>query len=133
MRKLKLDILDRNYHLRPMGCRLMGIDFGLKRLGIGVSNHEQDTASPLKTLHRRRFSLDIQELALLLTEYDVKGIIFGWPINMDGSESKMCDRVRAFADELGKTREIGARIKWMSAYDERLSTKSVDEFMIKNV
>lgn len=130
---MKLGILEKTYHERPLKERLMGIDFGRKRLGLAISNHAQDTASPLATLKRSRFALDADELADYIREYDVRGLVFGWPLNMDGTPGAMCERVRSFADEVIRVPEIREQIVWMSAFDERLSTQTVEEFLVKDV
>lgn len=130
---MSIHLLDEIYTQRPVNARLLGVDFGLRRIGLAVSNPKQDMASPAGTIRRRNFSLDVQELSEIASDYDVKGIIFGWPLHMDGREGAMCDRVRSFIDEICKMPVMKEYVQWIAVFDERLSTQTVDEFLVKSV
>ncbi len=72
-----------------------------------------------------------------MKEYEIGGFVFGWPLNMDGSISGSCDRVRSFIDEMGKyPQELGMKPGtdlWIALFDERLSTSAVEDFLINDV
>lgn len=121
----------------PLGIRLMGVDLGTKTIGIAVCDAGQSIATPLKTINRTKFGADIKALGQVSREYEIGGFVFGWPLNMDGSLSGACDRVRSFIDEMVKyPQELGidqGADLWIALFDERLSTSAVEDFLVKDV
>ena len=69
-------------------CRLLGIDPGSKHVGIAICDENQVVATPLKIIHKKKFESLLMEIDILIKENNIKGIIVGNPINMDGSKSK---------------------------------------------
>ncbi len=121
----------------PKNVRLMGLDLGTKTIGVAVSNQDQTIASAVTTIQRSKFSRDLEELGKIAKEYDIGGIVLGWPLNMDGSAGPRCDATRSFADELAKYpqalgMEPGTDM-WIALFDERLSTSTVEDFLVKDV
>ncbi len=123
------DIIDR----RPMETRLLGLDLGAKTIGLAVSDAAQAIATPLKTINRTKFSRDIGDLAAVIRDYEIGGYVLGLPLNMDGSAGPRCDAVRSFADELENYPQIVGTDPWIALWDERLSTVSVEDFLIESV
>lgn len=121
----------------PRNTRLMGLDLGTKTIGLSVSDSGQSIATPLRTVARTKFAADLKEIGLVSREYDIGGYVFGWPLNMDGSISGSCDRVRSFADEMAKyPQELGINPGadlWIALFDERLSTSAVQDFLVDDV
>ena len=111
--------------LRP-GGRLLGLDVGAKTVGLALSDTTRTVASPYATIRRTRFTADAQALAEIIAREGVGGLILGLPINMDGSEGRRCQSVRAFANNLLKSIEIPAAF-----WDERLSTAAVTRILIE--
>ena len=99
------------------GSRLLGIDLGTKRIGIAISDYNQKIATPLQTLDKSKQGKLIDELESIITEYDIKGIIIGNPINMDGTYGKSSQSAKDTAINISN--KIGIPI---SLWDERLST-----------
>ena len=66
--------------------RLLGVDMGSKRIGISICDENRKIATPLETIE----FINIKNLCLkfkeLILENNIKGIIFGIPLNMDGTE-----------------------------------------------
>ena len=118
---------------RPANTRLLGLDLGTKTIGLAVSDSDQSIATPLKTIHRKKFTLDIQELKRVIDDFEVGGYILGLPLNMDGSEGPRCDATRNFAQELVNYPQIVGTNPWMALWDERLSTVSVEDFLVDTV
>jgi putative Holliday junction resolvase len=121
----------------PEGVRLLGLDIGTKTIGLAVCDGAQSIATPLQTIQCRKFSEDIKALGKVARDYEVGGFVLGWPLNMDGSISGSCDRVRSFADEMAKYpqelgMEQGADL-WIALFDERLSTSAVQNFLVEDV
>ena len=99
------------------GSRLLGIDLGTKRIGIAISDYNQKIATPLQTLDKSKQSKLIDELENIITEYDIKGIIIGNPINMDGTYGKSSQSAKDIAINISNKIDIP-----VSLWDERLST-----------
>jgi len=99
------------------GSRLLGIDLGAKRIGIAISDYNQKIATPLQTLDKSKQGKLIDELESIITEYDIKGIIIGNPINMDGTYGKSSQSAKDIAINISNKIDIP-----VSLWDERLST-----------
>ncbi len=112
----------------PKGVPLMGLDVGSKTIGVSLSNADQSIATPVMTVMRRKFTVDIQEVAKIAEEYDVGGFVIGYPLNMDGSTGQACDRIMSFADEMNKCGALGSD-PWIALWDERLSTYTVEDLV----
>ncbi len=127
------DIVDRT----PTDTRLLGLDLGTKTIGLAISDAGHSIATPLRTIKRTKFQSDIKELAVVSREFEVGGFVFGWPLNMDGSLSGACDRVRSFIDEMKNyPQELGMKQGtdlWIALFDERLSTSAVNDFLVNDV
>ena len=99
------------------GSRLLGIDLGTKRIGIAISDYNQKIATPLRTLDKSKQGKLIEELESIITENDIKGIIIGNPINMDGTYGKSSQSAKDIAINISNKIDIP-----VSLWDERLST-----------
>ena len=99
------------------GSRILGIDLGTKRIGIAISDYNQKIATPLQTLDKSKLRKLIDELESIITENDIKGIIIGNPINMDGTYGKSSQSAKDTAINISKKIDIP-----VSLWDERLST-----------
>ncbi len=99
------------------GSRLLGIDLGTKRIGIAISDYNQKIATPLQTLDKSKQGKLINELESIIAEYDIRGIIIGNPINMDGTYGKSSQSAKDIAINISNKIDIP-----VSLWDERLST-----------
>ena len=98
-------------------CRLIGLDLGSKRIGVSICDDKQLIATPLKTLNRNSLKDLIDELKLIIYENDIKGIIVGNPLNMDGSSGRSSQSVKDTTENIEKNLDIP-----ICLWDERLST-----------
>ncbi len=98
-------------------CRLIGLDLGSKRIGVSICDDKQLIATPLKTLNRNSLKDLIDELKLIINENDIKGIIVGNPLNMDGSSGRSAQSVLDTTENIEKNLDIP-----ICLWDERLST-----------
>jgi len=114
----------------PKGGRLLGLDVGTKTIGLAVSDPGLVVASPIGTIERRKFTQDAQELARKIRDYDVKGLVLGLPLNMDGSEGPRAESTRALAKNLMERPDLLGWDAEIAFWDERLSTAAVERFMI---
>ena len=98
--------------------RLMGIDPGKKRVGIAISDENKIIATPYTTIIKNDYSNFLTELKKIINENDIKGIIVGNPINLDGSPSQSSQSAKDLAINLSK--DI---TKNVTMWDERLSSQ----------
>ena len=105
--------------------RLLGIDPGKKNVGIAICDENQMIATPLKTIKKNKFTELLKEINKIITENDIKGIVIGNPINMDGTIGKSSQSASDFAKNLSKNIMIP-----ISMWDERLSSEG--SFKITN-
>ena len=98
-------------------CRLIGLDLGSKRIGVSICDEKQLIATPYKTINRASANDLINELKAIINENNIKGIIIGNPLNMDGSSGKSAQSVRDISNNI----EIKINIP-ICLWDERLST-----------
>ena len=97
--------------------RLIGLDLGSKRIGIGICDENHKIATPFKTVIKTNLDDFIKQLKEIIEENNIKGIIVGNPVNMDGSFGKSSQSVKDTVINLEKFIDIPF-ILW----DERLST-----------
>ena len=98
-------------------CRLLGLDLGSKRIGVSICDEIQLIATPLKTINRDSFNELITELKEIISENNIKGIIIGNPLNMDGSSGRSAQSVKDISRNIEKNINIP-----ICLWDERLST-----------
>ena len=98
--------------------RLLGIDHGNKNIGFAICDENKKVATPLKILQKSKFKVLIEQINQIIKENDIKGIIIGNPINMDGSIGKSSQSANDFAKNLSKNITIP-----ITMWDERLSSE----------
>ena len=98
-------------------CRLIGLDLGSKRIGVSICDEKQLIATPLKTINKNTLNDLIAELKLIIDENDIKGIVIGNPLNMDGSSGRSAQSVKDISQNIEKNINIP-----ICLWDERLST-----------
>lgn len=111
----------------PGRARVLGLDLGDKTIGIAVSDRDRRVASPVDTIHRRKFTSDARTLAEYCRDREAAALILGLPVNMDGSEGPRCQATRQFARNLI---EKAGFILPIAYWDERLSTAAVERVLI---
>ena len=98
-------------------ARLIGLDIGTKHIGIAICDDKRKIATPFKTLDYINMSRLIADLKGIIDENDIKGMIVGYPINMDGSLGKSAQSVNDKTKIISRTIDI-----YICLWDERLST-----------
>src|SRR3954453_23804788 len=81
----------------PEGGRLLGLDLGTKTIGLALCDAGWTIATPAELLHRGKFTADLERLRALAAAQQVRGLVVGLPLNLDGSDSPRTQSVRAFA------------------------------------
>ena len=98
--------------------RLLGIDPGKNRIGLAISDEDKLVSTPLKTIGKKNNSNFINEIKEIIHENNIKGIVIGNPINMDGSIGPSAQSAKNFAEYLSNNISIP-----VSMWDERLSSQ----------
>lgn len=106
--------------------RILGIDYGNKRVGIAVSDSLGWTAQPLTTLKMHGHQELLEEINEYIAKYDVEKIVVGMPYNMDGSRGKRAEITQAFINFLENNLELPIEIQ-----DERLTTSQAENILLE--
>ncbi len=97
--------------------RLIGLDLGSKRIGVSICDEKQSIATPFKTINKTNNNDLIDELKKIIEENNIKGIIIGYPINMDGSLGPSAQSVSDISKNIDQSVDVDVCL-----WDERLST-----------
>ena len=106
--------------------RVLGIDYGDRKIGLAVSDHLGITAQPLSIYRRKTKKEDAAYFKHVVSEYEVKEVIIGLPLRMDGSSGTRAEKTREFARWLGQVLNLP-----VSFWDERLTTKQATKILSK--
>ena len=106
--------------------RSLSLDIGDKTIGIAASDLLNLTAQGVKTIKRVSIKEDLKQLGELISQYDAKILVIGYPKNMNGTEGERCEMVKNFAEKISKTFPNMKQIFW----DERLSTVAAEKSLI---
>lgn len=108
----------------PSGGRLIGLDVGTKTIGTAFCDAGWSFATAAKTIKRSKFGADKAAIEQLVRDQEIRGLVIGLPLNMDGSDSPRTQSTRAFA------RNIAVLGLPVLLWDERWSTQAVERAMI---
>ena len=97
--------------------RLIGLDLGSKRIGISICDEKQSIATPFKIINKTNNNDLINELKKIIHENNIKGIVIGYPINMDGTLGPSAQSVIDVSKNIDKNVDVDVCL-----WDERLST-----------
>ena len=119
------------YHLKNKSekwinnTRVLCVDHGTKTLGLALTNSDQTMVTPMDTIHRTKWAKDKIKLEQIITDYDIEQIVFGYPLNRDGTKGTRCQSVRDFVMLVEETWPNLTVFFW----DETLSTDAVDNLL----
>lgn len=107
--------------------RILGIDYGDSRIGVAVSDPMGWTAQGIETIKcKDGLKKALARIIEIITQYDVKDIVIGYPLNMNGTKGPRAERTDEFINKLLGFGEFNI-IRW----DERLTTVSAHRTMIE--
>ncbi|NJB67731.1 putative Holliday junction resolvase [Desulfobaculum xiamenense] len=106
--------------------RILGIDFGLKRVGLAITDGLGMMAFPYKTIVRTTRDALFAELADILEKERVEAIVLGLPLSMDGEETLITRQVLNFKASLARRTSLPIHL-----VDERLSSVAAEEDLIE--
>jgi len=105
----------------PLEGRLLGVDWGERRIGLALSDESQTLAQPLGTLTRRRGKrFPMTELIANVSRHAVVGVVVGLPLEASGDEGEPARAARALAQDIARRAE-----RPVAMWDERFTTARV--------
>lgn len=110
----------------PDQGRLMGIDYGTKRVGVAISDLYQKISSPLHNYQRHSRKADEHFYKSVSKEYEIAGLVVGLPLHISGDESEKSKEARKYAAWLSKITKLPVALQ-----DERYSSVQADAVMMQ--
>lgn len=103
--------------------RILGIDYGERRVGLALSDPTATIATPLPTLKRRRGKRPpVAPVVRLAEEHDVEAIVLGLPLTLEGEDSDWTREVRAFGDAVAERSGLPVALQ-----DERMTSVRAEQ------
>jgi putative Holliday junction resolvase len=120
-------MLDKSYGIRDrFAMRIMGLDVGSHTIGVALSDELGLTAQGLETIRRKSTDQDLQELARIVTKYQVSRIVVGLPKNMNGTLGPQAEKVLKWKETLERSLALP-----VETWDERLSTVGATRILLE--
>lgn len=104
--------------------RVLGLDVGLRRIGLAVSDSLGITAQGLETLQRRNKRQDFEKLRAIVEQYAITGFVVGYPLRMNGAEGTQAGKIKQFAEELERRFHLPVHL-----WDERLTSAEANRLL----
>lgn len=104
--------------------KIMAVDLGDARTGLACCDRTEFLASPIGTIHETDFDEILRQVAIASVEYDVKEIVVGHPVNMNGTVGDRAKKCEEFAERLAGMVQIPVRL-----WDERSTTVSATNIL----
>ncbi len=107
--------------------RILGVDYGLRRIGVAISDPTGSMAQPLVVVENRGNGNDIQRISQLVDEYNVKEVVVGLPISMSGQKGVQAEAVFAYIEKLQDVLNVPVK-----TWDERLTTSFAERTLVES-
>ena len=104
--------------------RVLGFDFGLKRIGVATGNSNTKTCQALSTVRSNQGTPDWHALDRIIDEWRPHQLVVGLPLSMNGDESEMSGLARKFGASLTNRYQLD-----VNYVDERLSSLAADDLL----
>ena len=95
-----------NYKDFPCRGRIIGLDWGMARCGVAVSDENRDFVFARPQLYIKNQDELIQNILRIIDEDNIKSIVVGLPVFSDGTDSDTTKKVREFADKLSNNTDL---------------------------
>jgi len=106
--------------------RILGLDYGDRRIGVALSDAFGWTAQGLEMIERKQEGDDIRRIEQLVREHEVEAIVVGLPKNMNGTIGPRGEISMAFAEQLRQTLSLPVHL-----WDERLTTVAATRTLLE--
>lgn len=106
---------------------IIGVDYGLRQTGLALLHMSVGIVTPLTVLRAKNNKPDWQSFEKIIREWQPEHCIIGLPLNMDGSDSPMCDRARKFARQIEGRFQLSYEL-----HDERLTSFEAKQQMCES-
>ncbi|MEO6392965.1 MAG: Holliday junction resolvase RuvX [Pyrinomonadaceae bacterium] len=107
---------------QPNSGRILGLDWGEKRIGVAISDELRISVRPLVAIQVTNWKAVLGSLRETIAHFDAKLVVIGWPLKMDGSEGSRVELVRNTATKLAKSLTVPLQFQ-----DERLTSAAAEE------
>ncbi|MBS3766285.1 Holliday junction resolvase RuvX [Candidatus Bipolaricaulota bacterium] len=107
--------------------KILGLDWGSKRIGIAISDREGNVALGRPSHHREDLESDLDYLEELVEGEDVSLVVIGMPFHMNGGEGQSAEKVREFKQALEERLPVP-----VDTMDERLTSSEAERVMIES-
>ncbi|GAC1703228.1 MAG: Holliday junction resolvase RuvX [Candidatus Acidiferrum sp.] len=105
-------------------AKILALDYGRSRIGVAIADSQARLAQPLATLERINRNEDMRRLREMVREHEVKQIVVGLPLRLDGSRGEMAEEASRFADRVRK--QMGVPVELV---DERLTSWEAERLL----
>jgi putative Holliday junction resolvase len=105
--------------------RILGIDYGLKRIGLAISDPSETMAQPLATIERKDDNNSVRKIDEIIKIHSIDKIVIGLPVSMSGEIGPQARSVLDFIDHLKEQTDIR-----VETWDERLSTSMAQRALL---
>lgn len=106
--------------------RILGLDFGTKRIGVALSDELLMTAQGMDSIYRKDLLSDLERIKDIIEESGVVEVVVGLPVNMDGTHSDKTKEAMEFSENLSKV--VGVPVK---EWDERLTSRQAERTLLE--
>jgi len=106
--------------------RILGIDYGEKRIGLAISDPSGTVATPLRVIQVSSQDAILRDICACMETYAVERVVVGLPMRMDGSLGPAAEKTRAFVERLSAVTPVP-----IDSWDERFSTVSAQQALIE--
>lgn len=109
----------------PFRGPLLGVDYGTRRVGLAISTGDQTIASPLTIYQRGSEQQEARILRGVFEDYQVRGIVLGLPIHVNGEEGQKAYESRKYGGWMAKLSGLP-----VDYWDERFTSAVAEEFLL---
>jgi len=106
--------------------RILGLDFGARRIGVAISDPTGSTAQPLTVIEKKDDEAAIRRISELVDKYEVDEIVVGLPVSMSGELGAQARTVLAYVEKLKAKLKLPIKV-----WDERLTTLFAERSLLE--
>lgn len=107
--------------------RILGIDFGSRRIGVALSDPTGSMAQPLTVIENIKNESDINKISELVLEYNVEEVVVGLPLSLSGEVKPQAQAVLEYVEKLKKALDVPVK-----TWDERLTTSFAERTLVES-